>query len=52
MNGLDWSCVKVMSSTGECSNAEDMRWLMSLAGGKPVIEYCGGTEIGGGGRTR
>jgi acetyl-CoA synthetase len=25
-----------------------MRWLMSRAGGKPVIEYCGGTEIGGG----
>jgi acetyl-CoA synthetase len=25
-----------------------MRWLMSLAGDRPVIEYCGGTEIGGG----
>ena len=25
-----------------------MRYLMDLAGGKPVIEYCGGTEIGGG----
>src|SRR4029077_19776043 len=48
MEGLDWSAIKVFSSTGECSNAEDMRWLMSLAGGKPVIEYCGGTEIGGG----
>jgi acetyl-CoA synthetase len=24
-----------------------MHWLMSLAGGRPVIEYCGGTEIGG-----
>ena len=40
--------IKVLSSTGECSNAADMRWLMELAGGKPVIEYCGGTEIGGG----
>jgi acetyl-CoA synthetase len=48
MAGLDWSSIKVISSTGECSDAEDMRWLMSHAGGRPVIEYCGGTEIGGG----
>lgn len=48
MEGLDWRGVEVISSTGECSNADDMRWLMGLAGGKPVIEYCGGTEIGGG----
>lgn len=47
MEGLDWSAIKVFSSTGECSNPEDMLYLMSLAGGKPVIEYCGGTEIGG-----
>jgi acetyl-CoA synthetase len=46
--GLDWSAIKVFSSTGECSNADDMRWLMARAGGRPVIEYCGGTEIGGG----
>jgi acetyl-CoA synthetase len=25
-----------------------MLYLMSLAGGKPIIEYCGGTEMGGG----
>ncbi|HZF01546.1 MAG TPA: AMP-binding protein [Methylomirabilota bacterium] len=48
MENLDWSAIKLFSSTGECSNAGDMRWLMSRAGGKPVIEYCGGTEIGGG----
>jgi len=24
-----------------------MRWLMRQADGRPVIEYCGGTEIGG-----
>jgi acetyl-CoA synthetase len=48
MAGLDWSAIKVISSTGECSHADDMRWLMSQAGGRPVIEYCGGTEIGGG----
>lgn len=47
MTGLNWSAIKVFSSTGECSNAEDMLYLMSLAFYKPVIEYCGGTEIGG-----
>lgn len=47
-DGLDWSGIRAFSSTGECSNAEDMRWLMQQAGGRPVIEYCGGTEIGGG----
>ena len=47
MPGLDWSAIKRFSSTGECSNAEDMLYLMSLAGYKPVIEYCGGTEVGG-----
>jgi len=48
MEGLDWSAVKLFSSTGECSNAEDCTFLMSLANNRPVIEYCGGTEIGGG----
>ncbi|QDT80116.1 Acetyl-coenzyme A synthetase [Gimesia maris] len=46
--GLDWSHIKVFSSTGECSNPDDMLWLMSRAGYRPVIEYCGGTETGGG----
>ena len=48
MDGLDWDGIKLFSSTGECSNAGDMHWLMGRAGGKPVVEYCGGTEIGGG----
>ncbi len=48
LKGLDWSGIKIFSSTGECSNAEDMLFLMASAGYKPVIEYCGGTEIGGG----
>ena len=48
VDDLDWSSIRCFSSTGECSNAEDMFWLMSRAGYKPVIEYCGGTEIGGG----
>lgn len=48
MQGLDWQTIRAFSSTGECSNPEEMLYLMSLAGYKPVIEYCGGTEIGGG----
>jgi acetyl-CoA synthetase len=47
MENLDWTQIKLFTSTGECSNPNDMRYLMSLAGNKPVIEYCGGTEIGG-----
>ena len=48
MKGLDWRKIKAFSSTGECSNPEDMLFLMSLAEYRPIIEYCGGTEIGGG----
>lgn len=48
MRSLDWSRVRRFSSTGECSSADDMLYLMSLAGYNPVIEYCGGTELGGG----
>ena len=47
MENLDWRRIKCFSSTGECSNAEDMLYLMSRANYCPVIEYCGGTEIGG-----
>jgi acetyl-CoA synthetase len=43
-----WSDVRVLSSSGEASVPEDYAWLMEAAGGVPVIEYCGGTEIGGG----
>jgi acetyl-CoA synthetase len=48
MEGLDWSSIHVFSSTGEASHPEDMFYLSSLAGIRPIIEYCGGTEIGGG----
>ena len=44
----DWTTVRVISSTGEASNVDDYTWLMQTAGDIPVIEYCGGTEIGGG----
>ncbi len=47
MAGLDWSALRTFSSTGECSNPTEMLFLMSIAGYRPVIEYCGGTEIGG-----
>jgi acetyl-CoA synthetase len=48
--GCDWSALRAFSSTGECSAPADMAWLMAQPGGRgrPVIEYCGGTEIGGG----
>jgi acetyl-CoA synthetase len=45
---IDWSRIRRFSSTGECSNPDDMLYLMHLAGYKPIIEYCGGTEIAGG----
>jgi acetyl-CoA synthetase len=48
MEGFDWSRIKCFSSTGEVSNPSDMNYLMKLADNKPVIEYCGGTEVGGG----
>ena len=44
-----WSAVRVFTSTGEASSEEDYLWLMSRADYRaPVIEYLGGTEIGGG----
>ncbi len=46
--GADWQKVRLFSSTGEASNPWHMWQLMAKAGYKPVIEYCGGTEIGGG----
>ncbi len=45
---MDWNAIKCFSSTGEVSNPKEMEYLMQLANNKPVIEYCGGTEIGGG----
>ncbi len=45
--GLDLGRLRVVSSTGEAANEDDMAWLMETVAA-PVIEYCGGTEIGGG----
>lgn len=48
MESFDWQAIKCFSSTGEVSNPTDYEYLMSLGNHKPIIEYCGGTEIGGG----
>ena len=48
MEEKNWDSIKCFSSTGECSNSDDYSYLMFLANYRPVIEYCGGTEIGGG----
>ena len=48
MQGLNWSAIRLFSSTGEASSPDDYLYLMSLANNRPIIEYCGGTEIGGG----
>ncbi|MGB5815126.1 MAG: AMP-binding protein [Thermoanaerobaculia bacterium] len=49
LDDCDWRGIRVFSTTGDPSNQEDYLWLMSRAAYRaPVIEYCGGTEIGGG----
>jgi acetyl-CoA synthetase len=50
-DGLDWSAIRLFSSTGEASDPDDYAYLMQLGGPpgeiRPIIEYCGGTEVGG-----
>ena len=48
LEGLEWRTVRRFASTGEVSNSDDMTWLMSHHRIRPVLEYIGGTEIGGG----
>ena len=48
MEGLDWHRIRLFSSTAEPSTPDEMLYLMFLAGYRPIVEYCGGTEIGGG----
>lgn len=45
--GSNWSCVRKFSSSGEASDPRAMLWLSSRAHYKPIIEYCGGTEVAG-----
>lgn len=47
LKNCNWEKIRLFSSTGECSNPDDMLFLMSRANYAPIIEYCGGTEIGG-----
>ena len=46
--GLRWAALRCFSSTGEASAPDDYHWLMARGGYAPVVEICGGTEIGGG----
>src|SRR5437899_12806477 len=48
MEGLDWHRIRLFASTAEPSTPEEMLYLMFLAGYRPIIQYCGGNEIGGG----
>lgn len=45
--GFDWSSIRCFGSTGEASSIDENLWLIGRARFKPIIEYCGGTEIGG-----
>ncbi|CAA6662868.1 unnamed protein product [Spirodela intermedia] len=45
LEGLDWTKIRTLSSTGEASDVDDDLWLSSQAGYKPIIECCGGTEL-------
>eukprot|EP00850_Spirogloea_muscicola_P021530 SM000252S09082 [mRNA] locus=s252:66081:71607:- [translate_table: standard] len=48
LDGIEWPELRCFSSTGEASNVDDYLWLTSRAQYRcPIIEYCGGTEIGG-----
>jgi len=48
MENFDWSNIKLFSNTGERSNKRDFTYLMALPGIiTAIIEYMGGTEIGG-----
>ncbi|CAI8589551.1 unnamed protein product [Vicia faba] len=46
-SGYDWSAIRCFASTGEASNVDEYLWLMGRGRYQPIIEYCGGTEIGG-----
>lgn len=49
LKAANWNCIDAFSSTGSPSNAQNYHFLMSQVDGfVPVIEYMGGTEIGGG----
>lgn len=46
----DLSALRILGSTGEPWNTEPWKWFLTHVGGgrAPIINYSGGTEIGGG----
>ena len=46
----DLSALRILASSGEPWNTEPWKWFLTHAGGgrAPIINYSGGTEIGGG----
>ena len=46
----DLSSIRILASSGEAWNTEPWKWFLTFAGGgrAPIINYSGGTEIGGG----
>ncbi len=46
----DLSALRVLGSSGEAWNTEPWKWFLTRVGGGrcPIINYSGGTEIGGG----
>jgi acetyl-CoA synthetase len=46
----DLSGIRILASSGEAWNTEPWKWFLTHAGGgrAPIINYSGGTEIGGG----
>jgi acetyl-CoA synthetase len=46
----DLSTLRILASSGEAWNTEPWKWFLTNAGGgrAPIINYSGGTEIGGG----
>ncbi|KAL6893869.1 hypothetical protein ACP4OV_007967 [Aristida adscensionis] len=43
--GLDWTKIRVLGTTGEASDIDDNLWLSSRTSYKPIVECCGGTEL-------
>jgi acetyl-CoA synthetase len=46
----DLSALRILASSGEAWNTEPWKWFLTHVGGgrAPIINYSGGTEIGGG----
>lgn len=47
LSGCDLASIRCFGSTGEASSPDDQAWLAAQARYAPVLELCGGTEVGG-----